>query len=73
MRTEIENILYEIKHGIFPTPIDITFEEYVIIKKVVNKGRADKYLLRLYLDKWVGYIKCNGLREGINGFKTVKK
>lgn len=70
MRTEIESILYEIKHGIFPPPEDITFEEYVLIEAAASKSSADKFLLRCYLEKWARYIRSE---ENIKGFKTVKK
>lgn len=58
MRTEIENIFYEIKHGIFPAPIYITFEEYILVEEVVSKSGADKFLLRCYLEKWAMKIAC---------------
>lgn len=63
MRTEITNILYEIKHGIFPPPQDITFEELVLIERAVSKSSADKFLLRCYLEKWITYIKNEKIHE----------
>jgi hypothetical protein len=56
MRSEIEKVVYEIKHGIFPPPQDITFEEFVLIEKAVNKSSADKFLLRCYIEKWIYYV-----------------
>ena len=53
----IEGILYEINNGIFPPPQTISIEEYAIIEKAVVKCKQDKYLLRLYLEKWIKYIK----------------
>jgi hypothetical protein len=53
----IDDILYEINNGIFPPPQTISLEEYTIIEKAVVRCKQDKYLLRLYLEKWIKYIK----------------
>jgi hypothetical protein len=52
MRKEIELVLYEIKHGIFPQPFEVSFEEYILIEEAVKKKKKDFELLYSYMDKW---------------------
>ena len=58
MRKEIELVLYEIKHGIYPQPFEVSMEEYVLIEEAVLKLKRGNLieLLGNYLSKWIKLI-----------------
>lgn len=59
MREEVGQVLYEIRHGIFPPPFRVNLSEYYIIEKEVRKHKEKEVeLLSKYLARWVNYIKA---------------
>lgn len=60
MRKEIELVIYEINHGIFPEPFGVSLDELVHIthavekriKPRINRKKFDYGVIRSYLGKW---------------------